>query len=516
MAKLLPLSVSAPGFLGLNKQNSGDVLPSGWATKADNLVIDSVGRLAKRNGSREQSTTTLSGVDIATTHVYIDKAGVTEVIVAQGNKIYRQTGVGGTFVDITGSITTPTADNWKFQNFNGKVVGWQDAHNPIVMTAIGGTFADIVAGAGVVPLGSTVLAAWGRLWVLDDDTLYYSDLLLEGNWTGGTAGSTSLTYVWPDGTDIPVALAEFNGHLVIFGKESIVIYAGPEDPVSAFSTFTKIEGIAGTGCASRDTVQNVGRDLIWISPDGVKTMGRTIQEKSMPENDAAPHVRDYVVQQAAITTDTVMTSAYAQELGLYVVSFDTTTMAFDLRGQMENGSYKVTEWPSNFRAFTSDRKGSFLFTNKDSGQLLHYTGKLDNVPAVDAGGDNITIDYEGPWGDFSSQDLDIGSHLKMLKKVKLYLFGGSGTAITFKWAVDYSPSFAALNIQVPSSTGSALWGAGLWGAGLWDAGASFKEVKSNVSKSGRVAKFGITASVAGVDIALNRIDLFAKLGKLSL
>jgi hypothetical protein len=515
MAELIPLSTAAPGFLGLNKQQSGDVLPPGWATRADHLVIDEVGRLAKRKGSREQSTSALTGDDIVTQFVYQSNTGDELRIVAQGNKIYKQTGVGGVFTDISGSITTPTEDNWKFQNFNGKCVGWQDGHDPILLSSTSGTFVDLPTGTGTIPGGRSVLAAWGRLWVIDHDTLYYSDLLLESNWSGGTAGSTLLTNVWPAGVDKPVALAEFNGHLVIFGKESIIIYAGPEDPASEFSTFAKVEGIAGTGCASRDTVQNIGRDLAFVSPDGVRSLGRVIQEKSMPSNDAAPHVRDYVVGLIGTSTDAIMKSAYIPELGLYIVSFDTTVLAFDMRQKLDNGGFRVTEWPGTWRALCNDRHGSFLFTEVDSGQTLQYTGELDNVPAAGGVGDEIVFDYEGPWGDFSTESREIGSNLKILKRVKMYLFGGAGTTLTFKWAVDYSTEFNAITITIPDAVGAA-WGEAVWDTDVWAAGFLFKEVASNISKSGRVTKFGVTASVAGVPIAINRIDLFAKLGKLSL
>ena len=515
MAALVPLSVSAPGFLGLNKQNSGDVLPPGWATKADNLVIDEVGRLAKRKGTTDQSTDTLTGVDIAVQHVYLDKTGAEVRIVAQGNKIYTST-LGGAFTDVTGTITTPTADNWKFQNFNGKVVGWQTLHNPIVMATVGGSFADIVAGAGTVPIGNEVLAAWGRLWVLDDDTLHYSDLLSEVTWSGGTAGSTLLTNVWPNGVDIPVGLAEFNGHLVIFGKDSVVVFAGPDDPASAFSTFAKVEGIHGTGLASRDLKQNIGKDLVFVSPDGVRTLGRTIQEKSMPSNDAAPQVRDWVVSLVQNATDLQMKSAFSKELGLMIVTFDVNVLAIDVRSQLEDGAFRVTSWPVSWTGVTDDRNGSFLLSTEGSGQSQLYSGELDGIPQAGSGGSDIVIDYEGAWGDFATESREIGANEKMLKRVKLYLYGGLGATITFKWATDYSTDFNVAQLVVSGESGTAIWDTDNWDTGIWGAGATFKELASNITKSGRVVKFGITGSIAGVPIALNRIDLFAKIGKLSI
>ena len=51
MAGALKLtSISAPGFLGLNTQDSGVTLESGYATVANNCVIDKYGRLGARKG----------------------------------------------------------------------------------------------------------------------------------------------------------------------------------------------------------------------------------------------------------------------------------------------------------------------------------------------------------------------------------------------------------------------------------------------------------------------------------
>ena len=43
-------SISAPGFMGLNTQDSGVTLESGYATVANNCIIDKYGRLGARKG----------------------------------------------------------------------------------------------------------------------------------------------------------------------------------------------------------------------------------------------------------------------------------------------------------------------------------------------------------------------------------------------------------------------------------------------------------------------------------
>lgn len=513
MADLVNLTIRAPGFLGLNRQSSGEVLPPGWATVSQNLIIDEVGRLAKRKGTKRLTAAQISGAtEIGATHVYIDTSGNQITIAAAANKLWRQDGTSWT--EITGTITTPTADYWKFQNFNGKCVAWQDGHNPIVLTSTTGTFADIVASSGTVPIGREVLAAYGRLWVLDNDTLYFSDLLDETGWGAGTAGSLLLTRTWPQGVDDPVALAEFNGFLVIMGRRSIVVYQGPTDPASAFSNFEKVEGIDGIGCIARDSVQNIGRDLIFLSAQGLRMLSRVIQEKSMPATDAAPQVRDYLLQQYAGTAEAEVQSAFVQNEALYVLVFENTTVALDLRSRLQDGSFRVTEWDRGFKAPHADEQGNLLIAR--DGWLLQYEGQLDNVNSDDTGGDNIRIDFEGVWNDFSESAQGVGERLKFLKKVKLYVFGGRGQTIAFKWAVDYSGVFRAVNNPVPISPDAARWGVARYSQDFYSGTFSFHELANTTSLSGRVVKIGISADIGDVPFAVNRIDLFAKVGKFSL
>jgi hypothetical protein len=48
--QLQSASIAAPGFFGLNTQESGITLESGFALQATNCVIDKFGRLGARKG----------------------------------------------------------------------------------------------------------------------------------------------------------------------------------------------------------------------------------------------------------------------------------------------------------------------------------------------------------------------------------------------------------------------------------------------------------------------------------
>ena len=57
MRPLQTASVSAPGFLGLNSQESSVQLSSGFALKAQNCIIDKYGRIGSRRGWTPVNTT---------------------------------------------------------------------------------------------------------------------------------------------------------------------------------------------------------------------------------------------------------------------------------------------------------------------------------------------------------------------------------------------------------------------------------------------------------------------------
>ena len=514
MAGLATLTIGTPGWRGLNKQQSGAVLPPGWATTALNLVLDDQGRMSVRAGTRAVSTSGIPGPVDATiqqAHYYLDRNGTEVLIAAANNKLWRLDGLSWT--DITGTATTPTADNWQFANFNGKVVGWQEAHNPIVMSTSGGSFSDIAPSSGTVPLGRAVLAAWGRLWVLDKDTLYFSDLLDETGWATGTAGSLLLTQVWPEGVDIPVGLAEFNDSLVIFGQSQIVLYGGPDDPASPFSSFQKEEGIAGLGCVARDSIRNVGRDIMFLSNKGMRTLGRVIQEKSKPVTDAAPQVRDFLLQQAADGPAENIKSAFAEFQGFYVLILESTVLVFDLRNTLEDGSFRVTEWQPRYRAIAADKDGKLVLSQDND--MYRYQGRKDNVAADGSGGDTIRMEFEGVWNDFEDGS-GIGQRVKHLKRVKIFVNGGAGQTVAFRWAVDYQSRTVQRNIDIPPGENEARWGVARYSVDFYSGEFTFNTETTNASRSGQVIKIGIITDVDGVPFAIDRVTLWATVGKLSL
>src|SRR3989304_491088 len=281
-----PLTLTTPGRWGVNEQEKNQLLHPNWAAVADGLVVNDAGQLQCR-GALDLVSTDGAPTEILRQFAYITSAGTETVISATATKIIA----GTTDLDDAGSDITPTGaptnGYWQFQNFNGKVVGWQAGHTPIVWNGAG-DFAVITAATGTLPDGDCVLAALGRVWAVDDDgqTVRYCALLDETKWaTADGGGAIDMRNVWPQGMDRVVALASFGGSLVIFGQRNIVVYtdgAGSALGVDPAQMYV-VDTIEGTGCAARDTVVVVGEgDLVFLSELGGQSFQRLIVQKDNP------------------------------------------------------------------------------------------------------------------------------------------------------------------------------------------------------------------------------------------
>jgi hypothetical protein len=427
--QLQSINLVAPAFKGINTEDSPLAQDPSFAEIADNAVIDKRGRIAARKGHSVLTTTkTVLGTDsIRAIKEFRDDGGNTKIFSVGNNKIISGT---TTLVDETPASYTITADNWKMMTFNDKIYFFQRGYQPLVYDNAGGsviTLSSVSGAAGVTAAmyGNEVLAAYGRLWTADfttnKSTIYWSDLLIGHDWSGGTSGSIDVSKVWPDGYDEIVALAAHNGLLIIFGKHSIIAYQGAEAP----ATMALADTVAGVGCVDRDTVHT-----------GLKSFGRTIQEKSLPISSLSGNITKDIIN-ALQTENTFFRSAYSPEEGFYLLTFvgQDNTYCFDVRGTTENGSYRVTRWPSTgFTAYTRLEDGIFYIGTSDG--ISEYTGYQDN-------GLGYRFKYYSPSLTFGDS-----SRIKILKKLKPTLVGANNATVFLKWAYDFQGTYSTAEFTV--------------------------------------------------------------------
>jgi len=512
MKPLAPFPFYTPGVFGLNKQGETTILGPEWATRATDLVIDDKGRLANRGGYRAYSSvkTALGGRTIVTQFVGINASGTkTRYCSDTSGRLYELS--GSTWVDRSGAITLPSNGDWQFVNFNGKVIALHADGRLVVQSAVGANFANIVATVGAVPTtGKAMLSAFGRLWIIDNTTIYYSGPLIETDW-GSPANTMEMRYLWPKGADVATGIAEFNGRLVIFGETSTVFLTNTWTVTTMGATGATLEDtLQNIGCINRNTIQAVGTDIMFLSHVGLQSLGRVIQEKSQPVTDVVPQVKDYVASAYASSVETSVKSAYASDYGFYLLSLANTTICVDTRIKLPNGGFRVTEWVP-MGAVWDDANGGLLLSHSDEAE--YYTGTYDAVAYDGTGGSSVEGDYESGWQDWEAIAQGAGALNKFLKRMKVFVSGGSSATLQMKWYFNYGESPTTRSISIPAAPNAAQYGVAQYGIDKYGTSLDITELSRPGAKGGRVLKVGLKVVGSTSSFALNQMTLYATTGK---
>ena len=516
MAKqLLSQAISAPAFYGVNTQESGVTLQEGFAVRADNAVIDKYGRLGARKG-RDLLTKTLSlveddnvAVDLQGVSNFKNMAGVDTLISWSDTTFYTGT-TDLTPITPVGTVTAPVKGNWQSATLFDKHFFFQRGYIPLCYT--GGTTPTLVpvtASAnydGTVRQCNTVLAAYGRLWAADTEenkTIVYFTNILEGSeWGSGTSGSLDISSVLTSGMDEIVSLGAHNGYLIIFCKNNIIIYGDTDNFQHTISAraLTLVEVIEGVGCIARDSVQNTGTDILFLSNTGIRSLNRTVQEKSQPMRDISKNVRDDVLTSLTNQDTSQIKSVYSPIDALYLITFPLAKMTycFDTRMPLEDGSLRATFWP-NFLP------NGYLAVNN----LVYFAG-IDGVESYVGHkdlGQPYTMEYYSNYFDLGQPNIS-----KIVKRISSTTVGTSGQVFTLRIGYDYSNTYFTypFTLDIGSVT---EYGAAEYGVAEYVGTIQINNQSANCQGAGSIIQIGFSVVVNGGPFSLQRISLYAKQGK---
>ena len=508
-------SIAAPAFYGLNTQESGVTLQEGFALQADNCVIDKYGRLGARKGwqtrsnAKDGSTGANANVNLIGVSNFKDVVGVDTLLSFSVDKFYK--GLTN-LVTLTPSTTdTIAAGNWQAATLNDHHYFFQRGYLPLVYTNSGSadTFKSIATHTGTTgtpPSAHTVLAAYGRLWAADTatnkNTVYFTDVLNGTKWSGGTSGNINISSVLTQGMDEIVALGAHNGFLVIFCKNNIIIYGDGDNFQAGMTTssLTLVEVIEGVGCIARDSVQNTGEDILFLSNTGIRSLSRTIQEKSQPMRDISKNVRDDVIQAINAENINLIKSVYSPINAFYLITFPTSqqTFCFDTRAPLEDGSFRATIWPS------VSPKG---FLSIDSTLYFAEVNGVAEYRSYQDDGSKYEMAY---YSNFF--DLGMANVSKIVKKLSATTVGATGQSFTLKIGYDYSPVYYSYTFTL--ETGTVFeYGITEYGVGQYSGSVLINEQKASTQGAGDIIQIGFTTDINGTPMSLQKISLYAKQGK---
>ena len=508
--QILTTTVQAPGFMGLNLQDSSVSLENGYATVATNCVIDKFGRIGARQGWSPAHTALagLTGYAVKSISELIDNTGSSYIVAAGRNKLFKL--VGTTLTELTygggGTAPTITDDNWQMAPLNGCLYLYQTGHTPLVFDPAVSTttyrrISEKSGYVGTVQSNNCVISAYGRTWSANSSslksTVQFSDLLAGHVLNTGTSGTLDVSQVWPAGADEITALAAHNNFLIIFGRRQILIYANATDP----NNLTLSDSITGAGCFARDSVVKTGSDVVFLSDTGVKSLMRTIQEKSAPMRELSLNVKDSLIKDLEFETASNIKAVYSDKNAFYLLSLPTpnAVYCFDMRGQLQNGAAKTTIWDNiTPTAFFYTRSKDLLLGK--TGYIGKYQNYIDNTATY-------KLKYYTNYFDFGSP-----TSLKILKKVNLTFIGGNGADVVVKYGFDFSPSYSSRIVELGGISISE-YGVAEYNIAQYTAGVVYDNKKIDASGSGNTLQIGIETDVDDFEISLQKLDCYVKTGR---
>lgn len=295
MSQSQPFGFSCKGGLNTNLSQIEMLRQPGIATELRNFEVDPDGGYRRVSGF-----TDYGGDDAARPNASNDILGIKVyadgVIVCSGTNIYFSND-GETWIQINKASVAGSGDNLTALNgrsvaartaqgqssialfegsksIYGEIVICDGANKPFYfyMTGAGAlstrTFfvADITVSSTDAPSIATIhnnfLVVAGQTNA--PNTVRNSHLLEVDNFTGAGANEVVLA-------DRVVGLKSFRGDCIVFCRNSIYKFVSMEDKANAaIVPITK-----NVGCVDGNSIQEIGGDLVFLSPDGVRTLAGT-------------------------------------------------------------------------------------------------------------------------------------------------------------------------------------------------------------------------------------------------
>ena len=264
-----PFVVSCAGGLTLNKDVFS--MQPGEALILQNFEPDIKGGYRRVSGTALYNTTQIPQGS-SNTSLIVDCSIIFngQVIVARGGDIHRGT-TSGSFTSLTTGLGTSTqAYDFEKFNFNGtdKLI-IATGHSPAQI--INTSFAvDVVnaTGGGTAPTNPKFVKAFQNhmfyAGASNSQEVIFSVPFEEDNFTTASgAGSFRV-----DST--VVGLKVFRNELIIFCEDRIYKLTG-----TSSSTFAVQEVTRNIGCRDGGSIQEIGGDVIFLAPDGLRTIAGT-------------------------------------------------------------------------------------------------------------------------------------------------------------------------------------------------------------------------------------------------
>jgi hypothetical protein len=306
-------------------------------------------------------------------------------------------------------------------------------------------------------------------------------------------------------------LGSHNGFLIIFCKNNIIIFKDNDSFQGSFdvNTLTLVEVLEGVGCIARDSIQNTGDDIIFLSATGLRGLGRTIQEKSAKMNDLSRNIRDTFIGDVSRESNLgLIKSCYFPEGAFYLISLPEAKKVYiyDTKQRLEDGSMRITTWNDLDHAdYVYDKTNKEMYVAQANG-IAEYGQYTDN-------GSAYTMSY------FTNHfDLELPNTNKLLKRVAVTAIGSTAQSFVVKAGFDYTTlyySFPFTIKEIPTfEYGIGEYGANADVVSEYVGGIALDRLDASVQGSGAIVQLGIEATIDGGALSIQKLDVYGKQGRI--
>ena len=486
-----PYALACEG--GLDKASSSFELlrRPGAATRLRNFEVDVAGGYRRINGfsvlgggsaARPNSTNDILGL-----HVYADG-----VIACSGTNIYFSLD-GTSWLQINRDSVAGGGDN--YSTFTGRSALARTSQGKAHFVTYEGdtTYGEVIItdeGSGVKPFYFKMTGSGA----LSDRTYFAKEITVSGSHYPKfctihdkhlvvSGAATSPNTIYYSGTsdiddfsstgsgsivldDQVVGLRSFRDDLIIFCKNSIYKLVN----INNSSTIAVQPITQNIGCLDGRSIQEIGGDLVFLAPDGIRTLAGTVRigdvELGTVSRSIQPIMKDIADNISSYNISSIVIRDKSQ-YRLYYGSSSTGTASEGVIGTLKTNEQGFTQfqWSETFGIDASSAAASGF---NSSGIEKHYHGDYNGYvynhdtgtsfnPATVA--TNINAEYQTPDLDYG----DLGT-LKTLKYVKLSVTPEGDIAPSFKIRYDYDntdtpqPADYTLSVSKPSLFGNATFG----------------------------------------------------------
>ncbi len=316
------------------------------------------------------------------------------------------------------------------------------------------------------PVGCSLIERYAERIIVSGQTsnpsvVYYSGRLKPYDFEDSSAG-------FIDVGDIVTGIKVFRNSLIIFCKNSIYELTNL-DSTPIIKSVTK-----NIGCVSGNSIQEIGGDLIFLAPDGLRTVAGTARiddvELSSISRKILPLVNEIINNFANYTISSMVIRERSQYRLFYYQSGQAASGQQGIIGTFKYNSEGIPafEWSQTkglpVKFCTSD-------VNNDGTEVLHHTDETGYVYKHDTGN---SFDGANVEAEFQTPDMDYGDNglRKSLYKVKTNIEPeGTQNDLLLRIRYDFESSevpqpgnFAVGNLSSASLFGTALFGTGIFGA----------------------------------------------------